>query len=318
MKARADLRRALEELAKRPEMRERLKAAVILEESRVSEGKDPSWTPGEVGLIFEVPGLLYLGVVERVSKRPEKYRLSDRELTKKVLEMYGVEIPSPEEEEVKLPDDLFDVIVGYEDVKEIFIKSLKSKKPVHILMVGPPACAKSLFLMEIERLPGAVFITAGTSTRVGIRDIIFERLPRYLLIDELDKVKDAKDLSALLTWMESGRVVVAKHRKYQERRGKGWVFAAANDERKIPREIKSRFLVIRMKPYTEEEFIKVAKEVLVRREGVAPEVAEYIAEKVAKYTRDIRDAVKIARLAKTKEEVDKLLETLKKYGWEQG
>ena len=172
--------------------------------------------------------------------------------------------------------------------------------------------AKSLFLEEIERLPGSVFITAGTSTRAGIREIIFQQLPRYLLIDELDKVNDAKDLSALLTWMESGRIVRADWRGRVEKRGKGWVFAAANREERIPWEIRSRFLIFRLREYTREEYIEIAKTVLVRRENVPPDLAEYIARRVSEFSRNVRDAVKVGRMARTKEEVDEVVEILKR------
>ena len=41
---------------------------------------------------------------------------------------------------------LFDSIVGYEGIKRSFLRSLNSKEPVHILLVGPPGQAKTLFL----------------------------------------------------------------------------------------------------------------------------------------------------------------------------
>ena len=41
---------------------------------------------------------------------------------------------------------LFDSIVGFDDVKELFDMSIRAAKPVHLLLVGPPASAKSLFM----------------------------------------------------------------------------------------------------------------------------------------------------------------------------
>ncbi len=50
-------------------------------------------------------------------------------------------------------EELFSNIVGYEDIKKLFHLSLYSKeRPVHILLVGPPASAKTLFMLECMKL----------------------------------------------------------------------------------------------------------------------------------------------------------------------
>ncbi len=41
--------------------------------------------------------------------------------------------------------------------------------------------------------------------------------------------------------------------------------------------------------------------------------AEYIAKKVVKFSRNVRDAVKLARLSKTKKDVDKWVGVMVKY-----
>lgn len=239
---------------------------------------------------------------------------------KKALEDYEVAkstVSVKEEKKVSsLPPDFLDIVEGYEDLKELIVRSVQAEKPIHILLVGPAATAKSLILYEIERLEGSVFVLGGTASKVGIRDIIVEKTPRFLIIDELDKIDDVRDVSALLTWMESGRAVVTIHNKRVEVTGKGWVFAAANRidvlEKKMP-ELLSRFIVIKLKTYDRDTFRKVVKGMLMKREGVPEELAAYIAEKVSTYSRDPRDAVKIARLSKTREDVDKYVEIILKY-----
>jgi len=301
----------ISKLARDTTIREGLLLAVEKEEVAELLGEEPMWTMYDVGLAFHMPRLVAAGIVEEVGwcEKGPLYRLVNRELVKKVVS--GFPQPKPPKPKMHLPPDLFDSIVGYDDIKKAFIRSLTAPRPVHILLVGPPASAKSLFLEEIERLPGAVFITAGTSTKAGIRDIIFNYLPRYLLIDELDKVNDAKDLSALLTWMESNRIVKTAYKGRVEKRGLGWVFAAANREERIPWEIRSRFLVFKLKEYTREEFVEIATTVLVKREGIPPDLARYIAKKVSEISRNVRDAVKVARLARSKEEVDEFVNILK-------
>jgi len=55
-----------------------------------------------------------------------------------------------------------------------------------------------------------------------------------------------------------------------------------------------------------------SKEVVVRtrRRGVPCDLAEYIAERVGRYTRDPREAIALARVCRTKEKVDERVELL--------
>jgi len=241
------------------------------------------------------------------------------EEAKKALEGFEVArepAPFKGEKTPTIPPDFLDIVEGYEDLKELIVRSVQADRPVHVLLLGPAATAKSLILYEIERLEGSVFVLGGTASKVGIRDVIVEKTPRFLIIDELDKIADVRDVSVLLTWMESGRAVVTIHNRRVEVTGKGWVFAAANRidvlEKRMP-ELLSRFVVIKLRPYDRETFARVVKSMLVKREGVEEPLASYIAEKVAAYSRDPRDAVKVARLAKTREDVDKYVEIIRKY-----
>ncbi|MFY9799123.1 MAG: hypothetical protein WAJ93_25845 [Candidatus Nitrosopolaris sp.] len=46
--------------------------------------------------------------------------------------------------------ELFDKVLGYEGIKRTFVRSLTSKEPVHILLVGPPGHAKTLFFNDLK------------------------------------------------------------------------------------------------------------------------------------------------------------------------
>jgi len=124
------------------------------------------------------------------------------------------------------------------------------------------------------------------------------------------------DYAALLSLMESGKVVQTKYGRRSEEYMKVWVFASCNSLRGIPPENISRFrpYVFYFKEYTKEEFITVVKKFLVEREGVDPELASYIAEKTSIFTRDVRAARGLGRLCKNKRDVDRYIETVKKYG----
>jgi Holliday junction DNA helicase RuvB len=310
-------------LARDPEVLEALKRIVEYEEESAEKyGKPLHWEWIEVGVDWPVVKKLALaGVLEVVGGRRKCYLLKDRELVKRVVEEVEAEealvIEGEAEaggaEEVEIPPDFWEPIEGYDDIKEVFLASIRADRPVHILLHGPPSSGKSLMLMEVERLKGSVFITAGTTTKIGIRDVLLERRPRFLIIDEIDKVTNPNDLSVLLTLMESGRVVVATHNRREEVKMKTWVFAGCNRLKRLSPELLDRFLKFHLRPYDEETLRRVIVKSLVKREGVEEGLAKHIAEVVVRKGWTVRDAVKIARLSKTKEDVDRIARVIEKY-----
>ena len=257
-----------------------------------------------------------LKVVYRSNKRTNYDLAVPVEALEAVLSEYLSGAQGAEEaqqQKPELPPDFLDVVEGYDDLKEIIKQSITNDEPVHILLVGPPGTAKSLILMEIERLPNSAFITMGTATKAGIRDVLLYRRPRYLIIDEIDKLSDPNDISVLLTLMESSRLVVTLHKMRADVPMKVWVFAAANTTKGLPPELLDRFMVFKLKPYSKDEYIRIVTNVLVKRYGKDEELARYIAEKVSEYTTSVREAIRYAKLCQTKECVDRVFNTVLKY-----
>jgi Holliday junction DNA helicase RuvB len=221
--------------------------------------------------------------------------------TQAVLELLG-----DSSETLEIPGDLFDIIVGYDELKNLFLLSLAAPRPVHILLYGPPATAKTMFLSELSRLPGSRYALGGTSSKAGIIDFLIQVRPRYLVMDELEKA-DARDYSALLSLMETGFVTKLKSRASESQRVLCWVFAGANNINRLPQELMSRFMKYHVRPYSEQEFKEVAFSVLTKRESVDPEIANYICQRLSGRTQDVRDAVRIGRLAVCKTDVDRLI-----------
>jgi Holliday junction DNA helicase RuvB len=194
--------------------------------------------------------------------------------------------------------EMFEDIIGHDDVKELLTAVLLAEKPVHVLLAGPPALAKSLFLWDVERVCGeqAIWLVGSATSKAGLWDLVAEREPRFLLIDELDKMS-ATDTAALLSLMESGRLVRAKKGRTLDVTVPIKVVAATNQVAKLSPELKSRFSVRNLKPYDAVGYRTVVKGVLVRREGANPELAEEIAQKLEGKSQDVRDAVRVARLS---------------------
>jgi Holliday junction DNA helicase RuvB len=214
---------------------------------------------------------------------------------------------------LEIPDDLFSPIEGYQEIKELIRRVLKAEKPVHILFTGVPSSAKTMFLIELSRV-GAVYILGSQASKAGIADILFDLEPKLLLVDEIDRI-GTKDIAILLSLAETGIVSQAKHAKRREVKLETKIFAASNSLN-MPSELISRFLVLRFPPYARVEFATVTTNILAKREGVEPSLAEYIASRVWQLKSsfpDPRQAVRIARLATTREEVDRLIDILNRF-----
>ena len=203
----------------------------------------------------------------------------------------------PQDGKIALPDDLFEEIIGHDDIKELLRACLSAEKPVHVLLVGPPALAKTLFLWGIERIGGekAVWLVGSGTSKAGLWDLVAERQPQVLLIDELSTM-NAADTAALLSMMEGGRLVRAKVGRELNLKHEVRVVAATNRLHGFSPELLSRFAVRKIQAYDRNDYRVVVKGVLVRHEGVSSETAEEIANRLDGLTQDVRDAVKVARL----------------------
>ncbi len=244
--------------------------------------------------------LFQMGYLENVfrSNSYTGYRLSEKgkEL---VLAYQKTELEEALPEPlINLGDDLFADIIGHEDVKELLKAALLAEKPVHVMLTGPPALAKTLFLWDIEQTFGeqAIWLVGSATSKAGLWDLVAEREPRILLIDEMDKM-NATDMAALLTMMEGGRLVRAKKGRELDIHNPLKVIAASNRLEKLSPELRSRFAIRRLNPYDREEFLIVVKGVLMRKENLAEELAEKIANDLDGKSQDVRDAIRVARLA---------------------
>ncbi len=271
------------------------------EEWNVPLGEYLGWTWSEIPApAARLRNLVEEGVLEisYKSRSTTNYLVVHPNLAREVLDQ------SPDDLEGPPPEEIFQHIVGHDEVKYWMEKSLQSQEPVHILLAGPPATAKSLFLEAVGGLPGAQFALGGATSKAGVADFLLNFRPRYLVIDELDKM-GAQDYSVLLSLMQSGTVARLKKGMRSHEQMTTWVFAGVNRKDRLPPELLSRFLVFDFKSYSEKEFIEVAVAVITQQLGKDQDLAEYVAWRLAQRTRDVRQAVQLARLVESKEEVDR-------------
>jgi len=239
------------------------------------------------------------------SRSSTAYKLKEPELVRECLQRLGEIEEGTEEGDIPL--DMFDFILEHDQIKNLLWRSLNSERPVHILMVGPPASAKSMFLGELARLPFSRFTLGGGTSKAGLADFLLEFRPRYLIIDEIDKMPMTEQ-SILLSLMESGVVARLKKRMREIETMTTTVFAAANRDNTMWPELKSRFFAVHLKEYSEADFLQISRAVLISREKVDPGLATLIATALARHTRDVREAIHFGRLCKTEDDIKSLLQ----------
>src|SRR5215469_17046442 len=155
---------------------------------------------------------------------------------------------------------IFDKIVGYDGIKRTFVRSLSSKKPVHILLVGPPGQAKTLFLKCVLEAFGekkAFFTVGGNASKSGLIDVLFHLHPKYLLIDEIEHLKPEYQ-TTLLSLMETGILTQTMHSKVRQIHLKTWIFATSNGTKKLSEPLLSRFRVMHLNEYSFSQFYEIS------------------------------------------------------------
>ena len=134
----------------------------------------------------------------------------------------------------------FKNIEGYDDLKDIVRRALDAEDNYNLLFIGPPASAKTLFLLGIlESKKGVYFDGSNTTNR--ILDVLEQERPKIICIDKLDKMS-RQFQNQLLNFMDTGRVKVDQQHKQYDFQIKGAkVFASANDIKKLGKPLQSRF-----------------------------------------------------------------------------
>lgn len=303
-----------------------LKRLIEYEQSRAKEPwLENGWSPllfdlGQ-GQCNKLVGAEVLRLVPNMRGR-RRYLLVDRDSLRDTL----TETPKPtiqvakvvsintkiDEYRPTLPD--FSDIVGYDDVKELISETVKMRAKVHFLFLGPPGSAKTLFLLSIEELLGSAYVMGSRMSRSGLSGFLMDEKPKYLLIDEVDKLS-SRDLAPLLSLCESGRIVETLNRKRTEVKMDTIVFGATNTIKRLPPEIISRFQVLEFPEYSRKEFVKVCEHILVRREKLTISEARRVAVSVLDDlgSMDVRMAIRVARLAKTKLGINGIVEIFRQY-----
>ncbi len=225
------------------------------------------------------------------------FKVREPELVEKLIKQ--LEEPSLQPPPSSMPEDLLSTIVGHDNIKTIVKYAIDAEKAVHLLFSGPPASAKTLFLMELARLPESYYCLAQTTSQAGLANLLFTYQPRYLLIDEIDRLT-GEHVGVLNSLMATGIISESKFGKTRRMNLPTKVFAAGIKIHTLPTDLLSRFTQLKFAAYTEEEFGWVAVRVLTTMENTSAELAGAIAKGVwnrSQTASDVRQCVQLARLS---------------------
>ncbi|MFL6462541.1 MAG: AAA family ATPase, partial [Nitrososphaeraceae archaeon] len=186
----------------------------------------------------------------------------------------------------------------------------------HTLLIGPPASAKSLFMLQMEKLVrySAYFTEGASTTKAGIQKYITENQHKeIIIIDEIDKMQ-MQHQEGLLTMMERGEFTSTKVRNTQTVTSNAVIFATSNSIERLSKPLLSRFTIFEIPEYTYEEFETISVRIIKK---LPQNAVIQIASSVWKIgSRDIRDVLKIAKLCNTmdtEEDIRRLISIHHKY-----
>src|SRR5436309_6165367 len=134
-----------------------------------------------------------------------------------------------------------------------------------------------MFLESLRKLKSSYFVDGATTTKSGLIDCLFLNNPKYLLIDEIDKMS-SKDQAMLLNLMETGIVSETKHNKTRIAHMKTSVFATSNNVNDIITPLQSRFFVVELPAYIYEQFYQISVHLLTEKHKVSTDIAKNISD----------------------------------------
>ena len=148
---------------------------------------------------------------------------------------------------------------------------------------------------------------------MGIIDYLFDHPGlKFLLIDEIDKLSK-KDQKVLLNVMETGILSDVKAKSSKSARQTQMhlsIYATSNDTSNIFTPFLSRFIKLKLPEYDLEIFTEICQKLISRKYDKDHETIQAIVRYGWEHTRDVPDAIAIAKIADTSDEVNSITSTL--------
>ena len=208
--------------------------------------------------------------------------------------------------------EFFSKIFGLDLIKENIFRVLLAKDQVNVLLIGPPATSKTLFMMVIqEQCNDVCYFDAANTSGAGLIEVLYKnQKSKILIIDEIDKLKK-NDLNSLLGLLNNGKIDKSLKGITYNFSMNCKIFATSNSNTKLSKPVRSRFQEYHLPEYSDDEYIEVVKFCL--SEKITPATAEIIAKILLAHGRkDVRTAISISNLLQigdTMDDIARVVET---------
>lgn len=197
-------------------------------------------------------------------------------------------------------------------IKENIFRVLLSKEQVNVLLIGPPATSKTLFMIVIrEQCNDVCYFDAPNTSGAGLIEVLYKnQKSKILIIDEIDKLKK-NDLNSLLGLLNNGKIDKSLKGVTYNFSMHCKIFATSNSNTKLSKPVRSRVQEYHLPEYSDDEYIEVVKFCL--SEKITPVTAEIIAKiLLAQERKDVRAAISISNLLQmgdTMDDIARVVET---------
>ncbi len=216
----------------------------------------------------------------------------------------------------------FNQIIGYDDVKEVYVLGLTAAGRVKIIFNGPAASGKSLFIEgTVEAFGEKCFFFDATTGSVEKflqeLELVQDKI-EILAIDELDKW-NSKEQTKLYSLFEKG-IVDLNYKSYEvhiKMNPNFKIVCSSNSTKRLNAPLKSRADIFNFTEYTKEEFIQICTIKLAER--MIPEniIVTILGYKLERNDKDVRRVIGLIEYLRpetdTVESVLRLLRTKDKF-----
>jgi Holliday junction resolvasome RuvABC ATP-dependent DNA helicase subunit len=106
------------------------------------------------------------------------------------------------------------------------------------------------------------------------------------------------------------------NRKTRQKKMNLSIFATSNDVQSLSAPLRSRFMELHLEEYTFEEFAEIVRRLLKKSYGLDSAISEKISDEVwyTMKSKDVRDAIRTAKLTKSPDDIRWLIDVQMKYG----
>ncbi len=214
---------------------------------------------------------------------------------------------------------MFEPIIGHDKIKKLLYRALLRKnKNLNNLLIGASGTAKTLFMYIIEKMcNGVLFYDAASgSTSAGLIELLERnRNVKILIIDEIAELK-RNSLETFRGLLNDGRINKTLKRQIINLKLHNLkIFATTNNPTVFSDPFKSRFNIYEIKPYNDDEFIKVMQFCLLDQEIVKDaQLAKELSYAMLEYgITNVRKAISFCALVQEGDTIPVIQEMIEDY-----